>query len=70
MHAARTSTGLITARFDLRGMANSGRNSINDGVILWIRACTNDLAAKILSDTPAGDVLYGYRVDEFLQCCT
>jgi len=62
----RKSTVEMTVWFDLRRMATGGRNSVNDGVIFWIRAGTYDLAAKILSDTPAGDVLHGYRVDESL----
>ena len=32
-------------------------NPVNDGVVFWIRAVAYDLALKILSDTPAGDVL-------------
>src|SRR5436190_21365242 len=40
------------------------RNPVDDGVIFWILAVVYDLAVKILSDTPAGDVLYGYRVGE------
>ena len=39
-------------------------DSVNDGIVFWIRAVAYDLAVKILSDTPAGDVLYGHRVDE------
>ena len=45
-------------------MAAGGRNSVNDGFIFWIRAGAYDLTAKILSDTPAGDILHGYRVNE------
>src|SRR5580692_11598488 len=45
-------------------MATGGRNPVIDGFIFWIRAGAYDLTAKILSDTPAGDVLHGYRVDE------
>jgi len=45
-------------------MATGGWNSVNDGFIFWIRAGAYDFAAKILSDTPASDVLHGYRVDE------
>ena len=37
---------------------------VNDGVIFWTGAVGDDLAVKILSDTPAGSVLYGYRIDE------
>jgi hypothetical protein len=44
-------------------MANSGGDRVNDGIVFWIRACTNDLVAKILSDAPAGDILYGNRID-------
>ena len=46
-------------------------NPVNDGVIFWIRAVAYDLAVKILSDTPAGGVLYGHRIDEtsFAKCC-
>ena len=39
-------------------------NPVYDGVIFRIRAATDDLAMKILSDTSAGDVLYGYRIGE------
>src|SRR5258708_2092179 len=46
-------------------------NPVNDGVVFWIGAVAYDLAAKILSDTPAGDVLYGHRIDEtsFAESC-
>lgn len=46
-------------------------NPVNDGVIFWIRAVAYDLAVKFLSDTPAGGVLYGYRIDEafFTESC-
>src|SRR5580704_336060 len=46
-------------------------NPVNDGVVFWIRAVAYDLAMKILSDTPAGDVLYGHRIDEtsFAESC-
>jgi hypothetical protein len=46
-------------------------NPVNDGVVFWIRAVAYDLAVKILSDTPAGDVLYGHRIDEtsFAESC-
>jgi len=64
MQQLRTSTGERTVWFDLRSMATGERNPVNDGIIFWIRAGTYDLAAKILGDTPAGDVLHGYRVDE------
>ena len=39
-------------------------NPVDDGVVFWICAVAYDLAVKILSDTPAGDVLYGHRIDE------
>jgi hypothetical protein len=39
-------------------------NPVNDGVIFWIRAVAYDLAMKFLSDTPAGGVFYGHRIDE------
>jgi hypothetical protein len=42
-------------------MAIHRRNPVNDGVVFWIRAVADDLAVKILSDTPAGDVLYGHH---------
>src|ERR1700678_4306951 len=47
------------------------RYPVNDGVVFWIRAIAYDLAVKILSDTPAGDVLYGHRVNEtpFAESC-
>ncbi|SPE32865.1 hypothetical protein SBA2_710007 [Acidobacteriia bacterium SbA2] len=46
-------------------------NPVHDGVVFWIRAVAYDLAVKILSDTPAGDVLYGHRIDEtsFAESC-
>ena len=46
-------------------------NPVNDGVIFGILALAYDLAVKILSDTPAGGVLYGYRIDEtsFTERC-
>src|SRR5579864_244755 len=37
---------------------------VNDGIVFWIRAVAYDLAVKFLSDTPAGNVLYRYRIDE------
>ena len=42
----------MTVWFDLQGTGTGGRNPINDGVIFWIRAGTDDLAAKILSASP------------------
>lgn len=39
-------------------------NPVNDGFVFWIRAVAYDLAVKILSDTSAGGVLYGHRIDE------
>ena len=47
------------------------RDPVNDGVIFWVRPATYDLAAKMLSDTPTGDVLLGYRIDEasFAERC-
>jgi hypothetical protein len=52
-------------------MAICRRDPVDDGIIFWIRAVTYDLAAEILSDTPAGGVLHGYRVDEtpFAERC-
>ena len=46
-------------------------NPVNDGVIFWIRAFAYDLAVKILSDSPAGRVLYGHWIDEtsFAESC-
>jgi hypothetical protein len=46
-------------------------NPVNDGVIFWIRAVAYDLAVKLLSDTPAGGVLYGHWIDEasFAESC-
>jgi len=46
-------------------------NPVNDGFVFWIRAVPYDLAVKILSDTPAGGVLYGYGIDEtsFAESC-
>ena len=46
-------------------------NPVNDGVVFWIRAVAYDLAVKILSDTPAGAVLYGHRINEtsFAESC-
>ena len=46
-------------------------NPVNDGVVFWIRAVAYDLAVKILSDAPAGGVLYGHRIDEtsFAESC-
>ena len=46
-------------------------NPVNDGVVFRIRAVANNLAVKILSDTPAGDVLYGDRIEEatFAESC-
>jgi hypothetical protein len=46
-------------------------NPVDDGVVFRIRAVAYDLAVKILSDTPAGDVLYGHRIDEtsFAESC-
>ena len=35
-------------------------NPVNDGVVFWIRPVADDLAVKILSDTPAGGVLSGH----------
>ena len=40
------------------------RNSVNDGFVFWVRALAYDLAVKILSDPPAGSILYGHRIDE------
>src|SRR5580704_5363980 len=47
------------------------RNPVNDGVVFSIRAVAYDFAVKILSDTPAGDVLDGHRIDEtsFVESC-
>ena len=44
---------------------------VNDGVIFWIRAVANDLAVKLLSDTPAGGVLHRHRIDKtsFAESC-
>jgi hypothetical protein len=46
-------------------------NPVNNGVVFWVRAVAYDLAAEILSDTPAGGVLYGDRMDEasFAENC-
>src|SRR5258708_1121990 len=46
-------------------------NPVNDGVVFWIRAGAYDLAVKILSDAPAGGILYCYRIDEavFAKSC-
>lgn len=46
-------------------------NPVNDGAVFWVRVVTYDLAVKVLSDTPAGDVLYGHRIDEtsFAEGC-
>src|SRR5260221_6287393 len=46
-------------------------NPVNDGVVFWIRAVAYDLAVEILSDTPAGDVRDGNRIDEtyFAESC-
>lgn len=54
-----------------KNMATGRRDHVNEGIIFWIRAVTYDLAAEILSDTPAGGVLHGYRVDEtpFAERC-
>jgi hypothetical protein len=47
------------------------RNPVNDRIVFWIRALADDLAVKILSHTPAGDVLYGHWLDEtpFAESC-
>ena len=52
-------------------MAIRRRNPVNNGVVFWIRAVAYDLAVKVLSDTPAGGVLYRHRIDEtsFAQSC-
>jgi hypothetical protein len=39
-------------------------NPVNDRVVFWILAVAYDLAVKILSDAPAGGILYGHRIDE------
>jgi hypothetical protein len=39
-------------------------NPVNDGFVFWIRAVAYDLAVKTLSDTLAGGVLYGHRINE------
>ena len=46
-------------------------NPVNDGVVFWSRAVADDLAVKVVSDPPAGGVLYGHRVDEtfFAESC-
>src|SRR5262249_32966125 len=47
------------------------RNFVNDRVVFWICSVPYDLAMKFLSDSPAGGVLYGYRIKEalFAECC-
>src|SRR5436309_15367969 len=47
------------------------RNPVNDGIVFWIRAVAYDLAVKFFSNTPAGRVLYGHRIDEtsFAESC-
>jgi hypothetical protein len=42
-------------------------NPVNDGVVFWIRAVAYDLAVKILSDTPAGGVLYGHPIGSIVR---
>ena len=46
-------------------------NPVNDGVVLWILAVAYDFAVKVLSDAPAGGILFGHRIDETLlaQSC-
>src|SRR5437763_4285657 len=54
-----------------KNMAIRKRNPVSDGIVFWIRAVAYDLAMKFLSDTPAGRVVYGHRIDEtsFAESC-
>jgi hypothetical protein len=47
------------------------RNPVNHTVVFWFLEVAYDLAAKILSDAPAGDILYGHWIEEtfFTQSC-
>src|SRR5471030_186279 len=46
------------------------RNFINDRMVFWVCAASNNLAMKCLSYSPAWDVVRRYRIKEafFFQC--
>jgi len=48
-----------------------GGNPVNDGVIFWLLEVAYDIAVKILSDAPAGGILYGHWIKEtfFAKSC-